>query len=873
MRRLIAYITMAAAMVFAVGVSSTPVLTKLHEGREFSSGREIVFKIEKEEGDLPSSAADEVAAIMRTRLDNYPVEDYSVKVQDSDTVVASFDVDESEFNYVAKYLSFSGKNFTFSAEKETSFKTGHDILKVDEAKIEYKTEAKYPIITIPVTDQGKTDIKDIIKELKPETKAAPKRAGETPEGEGEGETQKQDLIYLWANYEEGDSIEDAQHDPVMQEKIIMKFDINNIWYPDEKNPETKIQYTCATADESGQLNLSGLKDFNIQSDYLLNMLTAEKYDYKVSCPTVNIDGASMSVDYLANSTIVEPTAEKLITLGSNISINYKSKTFIATVVTIGVLGLLLGLYYRMSAIGMFATTLSTTFLTLVAANKMNVLFNVPTIIGLMLLASVLLFGEIAYVNRFKEEVYKGRTIKKANQEAARRTNLIIADAAFVSVFSGLMMYALGGSALKPMGVILFFGGVFSLIANLLVFRLLMHLLTNSTNLQSKYGAFNIDGKRVPNLMSTVEKEPYVSPLEKVNFTKHRKPISIVFGALSLAAITIMAVFGAVNKSPLNVKDAIADTTVVYTSIEINTKNPIIGDEASFKEYALKGIDIEGAGKVEVKNVTQYEYNHGEEKTHEIYYFEMKSNRAFSEEERLNYENSITDNIETALGGSEYTLSVEVKNSKELIYTPRQGLVILATGISIVGVALYACLRYRPSRGISLFASTVGATAISYGIFVGIRVGTTAVTSLVIPFVAVSMMLASLFYLSTEKTMRKEHHEDLTKEVRNEIMVKALGKAAVPSLLFLGCVLYIAIAFFAFSVPQTLMLFGASILGVVIAAFVLFTVLGPLAELIALGFSKIHLPKLKIFEKKEKAKTVVKHSSSEPEETIFIGIND
>ena len=870
MRRLIAYITMAASMIFAVGVASTPVLTKLHEGREFSNGREIIFKIEKD-GNLPETAAEEVAQIMRTRLDNYPVEDYSVKVQDNDTVVASFDVPDNEFNYVAKYLSFSGRDFTFSAEKETSFKSGHDILKVDEAKIEYKTEAKYPILTIPVTDQGKTDIQDIIKELKPETKSHTVKRAEEPAGEEEAP--KQDFIYLWSNYEEGDSVEETANDPLMAEKVLMKFEINNIWYPDEKNPETRIQYTCATADEQGQLNLAGLKDSNIQTDYLLNMLQAEKYDYKVTCPTMNVIEGS-GVDYLANSIKVNPQAESLVSFGSNIFVNVKSHTFIASVIALAIVTLLLVVFYRISALGMVATTVSTVFLTLVAANRMNVIFNIPLIIGLILLSSVLLFGEIAYVNRFKEEIYKGRAIKKANQEAAKRTGLLIADAAFISVFSGLMMYALGGSALKPMGVILFFGGVFSLIANLIVFRILMYLVSNSTNLQHKYAAFNVAESKVPNLMSTEQKETYASPYEKVDFTKHKKPFGIAFGALVAAAVVLISVMGAVSKtkSPLNVKDAVADTTVVYTSIEINSKNPLISDDASYKEYALKEIDLDGFDKVEAKKVTNYSYNHGEKKTTETYFFVIKSNNAYSEEERANYQNAIQDNIETALGAAEYTLSVEVKNSKELVYTPRQGLVALATGISIVGVALYACLRYRPSRGVSLLVTTAGTTAVAYGLMVALRVGTTAVTSLAMPVVSISMMLASLFYLSTEKALRKEEHGELTKEVRNQIMAKALGKAALPTFAFMLIEIYIAINFFAFSIPQTAFLFASAFIGELIAVIVLFIVVGPFAELLALGLSKIHLPKWKIFERKEKPKQVV-HNSSEPEETIFIGIND
>ena len=153
------------------------------------------------------------------------------------------------------------------------------------------------------------------------------------------------------------------------------------------------------------------------------------------------------------------------------------------------------------------------------------------------------------------------------------------------------------------------------------------------------------------------------------------------------------------------------------------------------------------------------------------------------------------------------------------------------------------------------------------------IGTTAITSLAMPIVAITTLLASLFYLSTEKTMLKEGKFELTKEVRHETMVKAIGKSASAMFAFMLISVYIIINFFGFGVENTALLFASAMIGEVVAVVALLAVTGPLALAFERLFSKIHLPKIKWFSKENKPKQVARRNSSEPEETIFIGIND
>ena len=197
MRRLIAYITTALAMLLAVGVGATPIITKLNTGREYTSSRdyrEIVFNIaEGDDEDENKDRASVVADQMRERLNNYNVEDYSIKIQGEDTVAVALDMNSKEFNYCAKYLTFSGESFALVSTNGTSVRNEHKLFDAADVRIDYKGDANVPVIVIPVTDEGKQDIKDLCKEFESEgddnSKGIVRKAPIQANAEGEDEEQ------------------------------------------------------------------------------------------------------------------------------------------------------------------------------------------------------------------------------------------------------------------------------------------------------------------------------------------------------------------------------------------------------------------------------------------------------------------------------------------------------------------------------------------------------------------------------------------------------------------------------------------------------------------------------------------------------------
>ena len=906
MRRFIAYILMALTILLAVGVAATPVFTRMNAGREFTNSYEILYNVESSEDKTADEASvDKVVEEFRSRLDAFNVEDYSVKVQKDQTsqagntdrkyaIEVSFAAEENEFEYINKYLNFSGGNFSLIGQKEEQFVT--NVFDNVEAYIT-KVQDTIPYVIIPVSD--KSQVEQFLKTIDESEESsgdsdgseANLRANRNVLKEGEGEEEKETPnIYLVHDWDDADSYEQASKDPHIASKILMEFSSKHFWYEESEEEHTEIQYLCGTADEEGNYDLKNLKFANLKALYLKNMFNASSYELSVS--TVYVNETQSNITYNYNQ--VKATNENLLVLGTDVNIAM-STTLISTLIAIAIISLLLIVFYRLSAIAVIANTIGTIFLTYVVFIFMGALFNIPAIIGGVLLATASLFGSVYYLTKFKEEVLKGRSIRKANQEASKKANLLQIDASVLLAFAGLMLYVLGGVALKPMGVVLFFGALFALAMNLIIFKIMMYLLANTTAFQDKYAYFGIEAKDVPNLMEEKKEEP-VNAYENVDFTKRSKLSAICMSVLLLAAVAGISVFGALKGSPLNVENATKDYTVVY--VNVHADNKIINDEDSFKTYVLKNIKVDDKelsyndkDGVTYQKITKFDSDSLTEEAEPYHFFAVDLNGVINPEKveyTLDGENYVVaddglidaieilvSNVEMKTESSDFIDKIDVSllTSHETVATPNQGFIALATSITVVGAGLYFALRFRVSRGLALVVVSAGASATAYGLLALTRIGTTAMTSVLMPIVALTTCLFALFYAAKEKELVKENKDELNLEKRHALMKRALSLSASGIITMAILAIYIAINYFGFGLTSTAYLFAAVLVGDILGLIAVLTIMGPLGALIDKGFSKIKLPQFVKKEKKQRIKLHEQPKTSEPEERTYIGIND
>ncbi len=889
---------MAVTILLSIGVSFTPVFTNINPGREFIAGNEIVYKISEDsdegEEEVAAGIVDKVADEMRNRLETYKIEDYSVKIEGNDTVRVALSVSsETELNYITRYLNFNGGDFSLATAEEETRLTADKIF-VDSVATIVRQDDLVPYVLFPVSDTAQ--VKTLLETLKTDdsssetsSKIDVNRASEDTAEEEESATPN---VYLWANWAEGDSYEKAQQDPSKTgQKIIASFVGDNIWYKeglkDDEEP-TQLQFLCGFSDSEGNYDTSKLKESNMLATFICNMFNASSYkinnkQYQVE--NLFVTESSSGISY--NQIKTNASAENLLIFGSSVNVAM-SATMISTLVAIVIISLILVLFYRVAALGIMANNLGGIMLSFVIFMALGATFNFGALVGGILLGVSSLAMSVLYMNKLKEEVYKGRALRKAHQEAMKKITLPSIDFAVIGAFSGLMIYLLGGNALKSLGILLFFGSIISLLMVHIIFRIMMALLTNATSMQNNYKALNIDEKLVPNIMKE-EKPTYVAPYENTNFVAKKKPVAIVSAILCLASVVGIVVFGSIKGSPLNITNATNKTTQVYTSIKYETESQTISTEQSFKDDVLAKIYVNGDvlsySNVELDKRETYDYV--TTLTDKYIYYVTSLNYTLSTSDKISVEltsgkidatdldDAIEQKVQDILGVSsvEYVTSSS-KESYETSVAPHQGYVALASAIAIVGSCFYLALRYKPSRGFAALTLSSASVLLTYGLFVLCRIQATPICSLIMPIAAVVSLLSSVLYFEKEKELLKENKHNISAEDRNKLLIKASSLSA--STLFISSILsaYAAINYFGFGYKSMAPIFAGMLISVVLSALFTTTLLMPTSEMFSRWFKGIKLPTIKIDRaKRQRIKMQNKPKTSEPEETIFIGIND
>ena len=176
----------------------------------------------------------------------------------------------------------------------------------------------------------------------------------------------------------------------------------------------------------------------ITARYVVNLFNSSELDYKVEAVNTS------------NMKIVSPLIENIKNQDQTLA---WSRTFIATLCAVLILSLLIAVFYRLSAISICTVSITTVFLTFLVFLGLGAEFNTAAIVGFILVALASLASGVLYANRLKEECYKGRTLKKANSEAARKTLFPIVDIHLVPIVIGGFMYLFGGILFRSFGLI------------------------------------------------------------------------------------------------------------------------------------------------------------------------------------------------------------------------------------------------------------------------------------------------------------------------------------------------------------------------------------------------------------------------------------
>ena len=943
MRRYVGYVVLCAAVILGVGGATAPFIAKMNSDLSYSDGKTLYFKAsEYDEGSADGNYGDQGGAFLdadqlrdpnkddqlaiytladtvKSRLDVWNLSEYEVSVQGYDTIAVSVRTktdSDTQYTYLENYLSFSGGDYELDVTDE---KVSEESKKDSWGSMLDGTEAfiqsiemngyNFPVVLVKIPDSYQSDFTDLLT-------AAGNANSSSESSDSSSAEEDACKLVLWANRVDGDlykdSVSGGGKNSNLSKKILAVESVSNdnaVYYYDsdekKETPFLRLIPSSSAITSEGAYDPSHAQEAYDAAVYLRNMFNASELAIAEGSAKHRF---ALSFTY---SELTPATVESLNAYTSWSVFPAMGGTLIATIVTAALLCLVLALFNRIFSLAQIASIAASVFSTFALFVSFGAQFNVAASLGLLVVAMVTCFGAIYYGAALKDELYKGRTLKKANQEAAKKSTWPILDASILSAILGIFVYIFGGELASKFGTMLVLGAFFSLAANLILTRFCAWLLCNDSSMQTSFSKqLNLDPKKIPDLLKE-EKQTYFGPYEKKDFSKSKKWTGAVLGAVAAAGIATMIVFGIQNDGNVYNTQAYTQKSTVLRIDVRSTSGDIIsleGISSVDDVYSEEGnqdllhrVQVDGKALAELTSASQVSlsekplsvYDASNETTYYWYYYSIKLSSYLENEPDSVHDIKVysggkfvpasSDSLDEALqnymtdsflpGADENNLSVRFATVSPELGQPYLDRLCLALGVALAVDLVYLCIRFRPSRGISatLGAATVGYCAIAFFVFT--RISVTPLVTLGALAGSLLALIFALFALNKEKEIYKESREKEkdTYEFRSECLKKGVSRSAAPFLLSAILSAYGAIAFFGFGPRPFMMIYLALVMGLAFLTAYDLSLLCPFSLFLAKLLGKIRFAPIK--RKKPKKGLAMKKKGGEPEEAIFIGIND
>lgn len=836
---------------------------------------------------------DEIAEEMEDRLENWDI-NAEVDKQGYDTIkvtVRTSSNDDTEYKYLEDYLSFSGQDITIgvgapteeiqnNAPSHSSYRN-NNMFEGNTASIEYVNNV--PVVTIKVNEDGENGkLNELIKYC----------SENSTEADEENSTEASYCyVVLWNHYQEGDNYIDAtntsadDYDPNMASRLIFGEGASNAWYVDtanENNNYTKFQLIPnSDAISNGNFDSSKAGAAYKAALYYCSIFNASEYDYDVT------------FDY---STDVSASVDSLISATEWHLNVYFGPTMIAIIASVAVAAIVLALFFHVGALGIVCNAVLSVEFGILIFSYFSAQFGIGALVGFILGALVTIFGGVYYYAKTKEELYKGRSLKKAESEAAKKSLWPLLDAAIVAIVAGLCIYGFIPGTVGKMGLSLIWTSAFGTVLNLLLGRLLGWMLANDTSSEKTLGAtYFVDEKKIPDLLKE-EKQTYFGPYAAKDFTKHKRIWEIGAGVLTLAAVVGVSVFGALKTDTLNYSGAYENATSISIEYRVDngsqaTKTMATLDDArdgllSLIEYNGKTLSDYVVGDIVLEQTTVSINDDSEIKKYDIYHFDVSLSTYFDENTQYDLTVNGTQTKEYLSVALDEVIENNanaddiVVHANRVVYqagSPELGTIYAAISVAAASLFVYCALRYRLSRSLSATVFALANSVIVTGFYALSRIAVTpAATIAILTAFFISEFLA-LFLFNKEKELVKDSREKNKDSLsfRNASLITANSQSAGDIIIFTLIALGMTLPFIGIapSVYRTMFLgLGISVL---IALALVLTITSSTSVLLSEGLTKVKKSVRESWNNRprsEKSKQN-KKKSSEPEEATFIGIND
>lgn len=850
MRRLLGYLLISITTFLLIGFNLLSVVGGLNANLEYSSGREMVFRIADKTTDDTLFSDDtlvrEVADTMIERLENALVSKYDVWVEGNNQIrVTVSEATDLKYERLANYLAFDA-DFTISTKTEVSA-TSDQMFDGQVARIEYRGQT--PFVVIPLKDASY--LKEVLV-----TEA---EGSSSSEGSTDGE------LLLWAGKTEEDNYEDSLDDAQMREKIILRFTTSSMWW----DAETQQELASAIAPSKfGSPNANNIFDAaavtqaNEEAIYYRNLFNA------TSLP-VNVE--------LLFSTPVQPTLEPILNLGEILTLSW-SQTLLASLLAVVLFTAVFVYLYRLPAIGALATSALSLFVTFYAFIWLKLEFSSAALVALFTVAALGVMTSVIYMTAFRREVYAGRSLKKAHIEASGSILPLILDMTLVSLIFGLFAYLFAGNLVQNFAVLLMIGAVSNLVIVYVGNQFLFGLLVGEFGLQNRLSLLSIQSTLIPNVTKD-EKPVYFGRFAGRDFTSKGallSPITFSVAFLSLAASITLGILNVPIVQPATV----ADPSRLYLEVKDFSQ---FENTADVETKLLQGIELDGEPLAYEETIAIHELVRVEDEidvNYRIYVITLATDLTNVETFRFIEDNFETDDMNILLEHIVYAFyedeQVSVVNLVETSAITNQPTVIeiaLGTLIALGFVGVYLLLRQSFAKAFAIVTLSGTISLVTLGFFIVTRIPVfSTMTLALLPVTLLSVVSLLVIFYQSQVALSSLKQASLSVDDVILSLRKATSLSATPIFIGLGGLVYVGLAFFGVGPSGLQGMAAALLIGTLFAALLVTSLLPNTFKPFYRLFKGFNVWLLR--PRRKAGKRVVENTrSSEPQEATYIGIND
>ena len=852
MRRIWSYLILSFTTLMLIGVNFLSVIGGINTNLEFTSGREMVFRIsDKLNEDAAFEDSDAVTSIansMIDRLENALVTKYEVFVEGNDQIrVTVSETSDTKYTRLQNYLGFDAE-FTLCTTTEVCA-TNEQMFNGQTARIEYK--GQNPFVVFSVEDL--TYLKEVL----------------ITEAGGEESTDGE--LLLWAGKLEEDSYSESLNNPDIAEKILLRFPVNNLWWDTET--KTELAYLVSPS-QFGQPNENNIfastvvAQANEEAIYFRNLFNAGDLAY--------------SVEFLYAQN-VPAAVEALLSLDNILSLA-NSQSLWAMVASMIMMVIVLAIVYRLGAIGIITTTTLSIFATLFTFVALNLEFSSGALIGFLIVGVLGIFTSVMYLTYTRREIYQGRTFKKAHSEANGQLLPFMIDVTVIGLVFGLFLYIFGGNLAQSLAVILMIGSVINAIVVYFGNQILFGQLFQATIISKKLSWLNLKASLIPDVLKN-EKPVYVGRFATRDFASKGpllSPIAIIGGLVTLIAmVSLSALNLPAIASPNQTSNArlyleakefsqfesTADLQVLIDDLFINGESLVLSEDT---------IQVHDLTRREDDITVEYRIFVAELAIETLDGVTFSFNNGVDPILEGNNFNDLLEEVITLVYEDDQVTMVGFYPGETLTNQPTVMDMTLGALLAMTLVTVYLLIRHGIAKALTTTLISAALGLLTLGIFVATRIPSPSTITLSIVVIGyVSMMsILSIFMRAKElqgnQKDRSSSIDDFTLSLK-----KGSSQLAAPIFLTVLALVYPGLTYLALGPGALQALFAAILLGSAMVA--LFTtaiipaVFKPIYRLLgglnqALSFD--WLPK-----RKTKTKTEETTRSTEPQEATYIGIND